>query len=201
MGRLLNLEEDLDQLTSEEKENISQTIKKKKLTPLEFTILELIIKYPNGISGYDLMDALNKHFAGTWEAQSGTIYPLLSKLKSNGFLKGKNVKSPIGPVKKVYSLTEIGKMIIETKVNLKCIEQLKFIENFTIELLSIYLKTIKDEEKQESSAEIYKLINDMFNNIFQTFFRDDGSKLVCSNCKTEIYRRESIYCFHCGSRL
>ena len=87
---------------------IKNSFNNRKLTPLEFTIIETIFNNQQ-ISGYDLIRILNDHFAGTWEAQSGTIYPILSKLKRDGFLAIKNVKSPVGPIKKVYSLTEAAR--------------------------------------------------------------------------------------------
>ncbi|MFX1276190.1 MAG: helix-turn-helix transcriptional regulator [Promethearchaeota archaeon] len=201
LSKFLDLKEDLETLPPEIRNKILHTIKKKKLTPLEFTILEYIIKYPNGISGYDLIDALNEHFAGTWEAQSGTIYPLLSKLKHDGFLMAKNVKSPIGPIKKVYSLTEVGKTIIETKINVKFVEQIKFTENFIKELLSVYIDTIQEEEKEDRISEIYKLIEEMFNRIFERLIQGNGFKKVCPKCNTEIHRRGSVYCFYCGADL
>jgi len=201
LSKFLDLNEDLETLPKEIRETILETIKKKKLTPLKFTILEQILKYPNGISGYDLIDALNKHFAGTWEAHSGTIYPILSKLKNEGFLKTKNIKSPIGPIKKVYTITEIGKTIVETKINVKFIEQLNFVKNFIIELLRIYISTIQEEEKDEKLNEIYELIDGMYNNILEKFFKDTYYKKICPSCNTEIHRKESIYCFYCGSVL
>ena len=201
LSKFLDLNEDLETLPPEIREKILQTIKKKKITPLKFTILEQILKYPNGISGYDLINALNKHFAGTWEAHSGTIYPILSKLKNEGFLKTKNVKSPIGPIKKVYSITEIGKTIIETKINVKFIEQVNFLKNFIVELLRIYIGTIPEEEKDERLSEIYELMDGMYNDISNTFFQDIRFKKICPNCNTEIHRKESVYCFYCGSAL
>ena len=68
--------------------------KKKKdkinLSPLEVLILAQLRSReirnngdPVGQYGYEMITDLNKLFAGSWEAKSGTIYPILSKLKSN----------------------------------------------------------------------------------------------------------------------
>lgn len=102
LGKFLDLEQDLKDLRSKIKKGLLDKITKDKLTPLEFTIIETIFNSKE-LSGYDLMVNLNKQFAGTWEAHSGTIYPILRKLENNGFLKAKTVKSPIGPLRKVYS--------------------------------------------------------------------------------------------------
>jgi DNA-binding PadR family transcriptional regulator len=201
LGKFLDLKDDLKQLSAEIKKNIMQTIKKDKLTPLEFTILETIFNNPNGLYGYDLIDALNTHFAGTWKAKSGTVYPILSKLKRDGFLDSKNVKSPIGPIKKVYTLTEAGKAIIKRKVSINFLDQVKFMENFLIELLKIYLNTIQDEEKDQKSEELFDLIDETFNNVNKALFQGQEFKKECPDCNTVISRRGSAYCSYCGSSL
>ncbi|MFX1324911.1 MAG: PadR family transcriptional regulator, partial [Promethearchaeota archaeon] len=100
LGKFLDIEDDLEELKSEIKQELLDSLQKNKLTPLEFTIIETIFNSKQ-LSGYDLIRNLNRHFAGTWEAQSGTIYPILSKLERNGFLSAQKVKSPIGPLRKV----------------------------------------------------------------------------------------------------
>ena len=202
LGKFLDLKEDLKELSSSIKKSILQTIKKDKLTPLEFTILENIFNYPKGIYGYDLISALNKHFAGTWEARSGTVYPILSKLKQNGFLESKNVKSPIGPIQKVYSLTKAGRVIIKRKVSINFIDQIKFMENFFTELLKIYINSTPEEEKEEQTDKIYDLIDDTFENIRNSLFQGkEIFKKVCLSCNTETSRRGSAYCSFCGTSL
>jgi PadR family transcriptional regulator PadR len=200
LGKFLDLKEDLKELSATIKKNIMQIIKKSKLTPLEFTILETIFN-KNSLYGYDLIDALNSHFAGTWIAKSGTIYPILSKLKRDGFLTSKNVKSPIGPIKKMYSLTEAGEMIIKRKVSINFIDQVKFMENFLVELLKIYLNTIPEDEKEDRTNELYDLIDETFENVKSALFQGKDFKKVCENCNTETIRRGSAYCSYCGSSL
>ncbi|MBY9012843.1 MAG: helix-turn-helix transcriptional regulator, partial [Candidatus Lokiarchaeota archaeon] len=46
------------------------------------------------------------------------IYPILSKLERNGFLKSKLVKSPIGPLRKLYTLNNAGEELLKLKVNM-----------------------------------------------------------------------------------
>ena len=94
LGKFLDIEDDKNELKSKINEELLNTLHKNKLTPLEFTIIESIFNSKQ-LSGYDLIRNLNRHFAGTWEAQSGTIYPMLSKLEKDGFLKAQKVKSPI----------------------------------------------------------------------------------------------------------
>ena len=84
LSKFLDLKEDVKGLTEDIKDAIFKDLKKERLTPLEFTILENVFNAEK-ITGYDLIQRLNDQFAGTWEAKSGTIYPILSKLKKNGF--------------------------------------------------------------------------------------------------------------------
>jgi len=200
LGKFLDLKDDLKELTSELKSEIFEAIKKNKLTPLEFTILETIFNKKE-IHGYDLIDTLNQHFAGTWEARSGTVYPILSKLKRDGFLRTNQIKSPLGPIQKVYGLTEAGKKIIKRKVNQNFLDQLSFMQNFIIELASLYLKTLPENGLEEKRAEVYDLIEGAFENIKGSFSLKGEFKKNCANCNAEIVRRGSAYCSFCGSSL
>jgi PadR family transcriptional regulator PadR len=199
LGKFLDLEEDIEELRSKIKHEIFADITKNKLTPLEFTIIEVIFN-SQALSGYDLMQTLNKHFAGTWEAKSGTIYPILSKLEKNGFLKSKMVKSPIGPLRKLYTLTEAGEELLKLKVNKNYLEQLLLIENFVVELSSIYIQSHPKEDRKETIAEVQELIIECFERIRDNIPSTLKFKTRCSNCGSEIGRKV-IYCPFCGVQL
>jgi DNA-binding PadR family transcriptional regulator len=92
-----------------------------EFSPLEYMIALVLLKHERedednplgskGMHGYDILLALNRVFEGQWEAKTGTIYPLLNKMASvnhagGAVLVGEERKSPIGPVKMVYELTE-----------------------------------------------------------------------------------------------
>ncbi len=47
----------------------------------------------------------------------GTIYPLLSRLRSQGLVQARLVESSSGPARKYYSLTEQGKQALELMQN------------------------------------------------------------------------------------
>jgi PadR family transcriptional regulator PadR len=199
LGKFLDLEEDIEELRSKIKQEIFADITKNKLTPLEFTIVEVIFN-SQALSGYDLMQALNKHFAGTWEAKSGTIYPILSKLEKNGFLKSKMVKSPIGPLRKLYTLTKAGEELLKLKVNKNYSDQLLLIENFVIELSSIYIKSHPKEDRKEIIAEVQESLVKTFDKIKDSIPSTLKFKTRCSNCGSEIGRKV-IYCPFCGVQL
>jgi len=195
----LDLEEDIKELRSKIKKDLFQGIKKYKLTPLEFTILETIFNSKE-LAGYDLILNLNKHFAGTWEAQSGTIYPILSKLKRDGFLGFRPVRSPIGPIRKVYSLTEAGEHILKTKVNKNFEDQLKFMGNFLIELASIYIQSYPTEEKEKKIIEVRNLIKKILETVVDTIPSTLKYKRKCEKCGSEIERVAS-FCSFCGATM
>ncbi len=175
LGKFLDFEEDLKTLRSKIEEELFDNIKKNKLTPLEFTIIESIFNRQK-LSGYDLINSLNKHFAGTWKAQSGTIYPILSKLKKNGFLKIQHVKSEIGPIKKVYSLTKIGEELLKVKVKKKFQEQLNFVENFLVELALIYVSSFSEEKRVNKIKEIQNSIRKTLENVIKRIYDEKSKK-------------------------
>jgi len=200
LGKFLDLEEDIKELRSEIKEQILTNIKKNRLTPLEFTIIETIFNNQQ-ISGYDLIHILNDHFAGTWEAQSGTIYPMLSKLKRDGFLAIKKVKSPIGPIKKVYSLTKAGEELLKIKVNKNFSDQLKFVENFLTELSSVYIHSLPENLREKSLKEVQEMLKTTILSIIDALPRAVEFKIICKECGIEYNKKGAKFCEKCGNAL
>ena len=199
LGKFLDFEEDLKNLKSKIKDEVFYDLKRSRLTPLEFTIIENIFNSKQ-LSGYDLIKNLNRHFAGTWEAQSGTIYPILSKLEKDGFLKAQKVKSPIGPLRKVYSLTKAGEELLKHKVNKNYLDQLKFIENSLVELSSIYVHSFPDEDRIEKIEEIRNTLEETLKNVMDIIPVVLEFKTMCTKCGTEI-GRDVTYCPKCGASL
>ncbi|TFG11349.1 MAG: zinc-ribbon domain-containing protein [Promethearchaeota archaeon] len=200
LGKFLDLEEDIKELRSKIEKQIFTNIKKNKLTPLEFTIVESIFNNQH-ISGYDLIRILNDHFAGTWEAQSGTIYPILSNLKRDGFLKITKVKSPVGPIKKVYSLTEAGEELLKIKVNKNFLDQLTFVENFLTELSAVYIHSLPEDQKEKSIIAVQKILKNTIDNVIDTLPSAVEFKVKCKKCGSEIGRLEAKFCESCGEPL
>jgi len=200
LGKSLDLEEDMEEIRSKIKREIFDNVKKRRLTPLEFTIIEHIFNNQI-ISGYDLIRVLNEHFAGTWEAQSGTIYPLLSKLKRDGFLKVKTVKTQIGPLRKVYSLSEAGEEILKVKVNKNFFDQLKFVRNVLIELSSIYINSFPEKVKEDKIKEVQKLMEEISEYVIETIPSSVEFKIKCNNCGSEVGREGARFCPYCSASL
>lgn len=135
----------------------SEEEKKKKainLSPLEVLILAKLRSReirnngdPVGQYGYEMINDLNNLFAGSWEAKSGTIYPILSKLEGKkGMIVGRREKSPLGPVKKVYRLRDLGRKSIDEIITNDFDSNLEFMLQF-INILAPFLTTFTDEEE------------------------------------------------------
>ncbi len=156
-----NLEDEVSQKIF--KEFIIQ-LGKKKFTPLEFTILELIFNVGN-ISSDDLILKLQDHFVGLWETESKTVKPILSKLKGKGFLKTTKRKSEIGPLVKFYSVTDAGREILKAKVNENFADQFRLLKNFLIELSSMYVGSFPEPQKEDKLSEVQNLLDEIMQTI------------------------------------
>lgn len=84
-------------------------------TQLRKGMLELCILNSikgRNLYGYDIVRILRK-IPGLVISE-GTIYPILSRLKREGFVRTTIKDSPEGPPRKYYELTEKGKQILQS---------------------------------------------------------------------------------------
>lgn len=79
---------------------------------LEGCVLAVIAKGEN--YGYEIIGELEK--AGFEDIGEGTLYPVLTRLDKNKLIQCRRAKSPLGPIRKYYSITEQG---YETLTNFK----------------------------------------------------------------------------------
>lgn len=97
---------------------------------LELCVLSMLVKRDR--YGYELVDEISKNIS----ISDGTIYPLLRRLKDEGYFTTYLQESQEGPPRKYYKITEIG---ITTCKELK-IEWKKFIEG-----VNRIIQTVGDE--------------------------------------------------------
>ena len=57
--------------------------------------------------GYEILSVLED--AGFEALGEGTLYPVLTRLDKNGLIECRRAKSPLGPIRKYYSVTEKGR--------------------------------------------------------------------------------------------
>ena len=72
---------------------------------LEGCILSIISR--GETYGYEILSELEKN--GFVDILEGTLYPVLTRLDKKGDIKCRRMKSPFGPIRKYYSITEEGR--------------------------------------------------------------------------------------------
>jgi DNA-binding PadR family transcriptional regulator len=80
---------------------------------IRYHVLEALSEKP--MSGSELMDQIEKHTDGAWKPSPGSIYPLLSYLQDNGFIKELPTENGL----KRYKLTQTGKSLLEEQSNVR----------------------------------------------------------------------------------
>lgn len=56
--------------------------------------------------GYEILSVLEKE--GFKDLGEGTLYPVLTRLDKNGYISCRRAKSPLGPIRKYYTITPMG---------------------------------------------------------------------------------------------
>lgn len=62
--------------------------------------------------GYEILSRLDE--AGFEDLGEGTLYPIITRLDKNGFISCRKAKSPLGPIRKYYSITDEGAAYLES---------------------------------------------------------------------------------------
>lgn len=76
---------------------------------LEGCVLGVIAK--GETYGYEILARLE--LVGFEELGEGTLYPVLTRLDKKGYISCRRAKSPLGPVRKYYTITLPGKRHLE----------------------------------------------------------------------------------------
>ena len=71
---------------------------------LEGCVLGVIAK--GETYGYEILSELSQY--GFDNLGEGTLYPVLTRLDKNGYISCRKAKSPLGPIRKYYSITQEG---------------------------------------------------------------------------------------------
>lgn len=79
---------------------------------LEYCVLALLAEEPR--YGFDLVRTLSS--VDGMVTNEGTVYPLLSRLKREGYVEARWGESAAGPPRKYYSLTEVGRAALQAFV-------------------------------------------------------------------------------------
>lgn len=76
---------------------------------LEGCILGVIAK--GETYGYEILSELSQY--GFDNLGEGTLYPVLTRLDKSGYISCRKAKSPLGPIRKYYSITQEGMEYLE----------------------------------------------------------------------------------------
>ena len=71
---------------------------------LEGCVLQIIAR--GETYGYEILSTLEQ--AGFEALGEGTLYPVLTRLDKNGLIACRRAKSPLGPIRKYYTVTDAG---------------------------------------------------------------------------------------------
>ena len=77
---------------------------------LEGCILAVIAKRET--YGYEILTCMEQ--VGFDHLGEGTLYPVLTRLDKNGYISCRKAKSPLGPIRKYYSITQSGMQRLES---------------------------------------------------------------------------------------
>ncbi len=138
--------------------------KKINLSPIEVLILTQLRSrelrnngQPIGQYGYEMIQNLNELFAGSWKAKSGTIYPILSKLEQNKkLITGERKQSPLGPVKRVYTLEDLGRECIDYTIYNRFEGDIEFVMRY-LNLLTPFL--VRHDDNDDSDGVFEKIMS------------------------------------------
>lgn len=81
---------------------------------IRYQVLELLSEKP--MSGSEIMNEIEKKTSGRWKPSPGSIYPLLSWLQDNSYVKEVSTKEA---GMKRYTLTEKGKALYEEQKEIR----------------------------------------------------------------------------------
>lgn len=62
--------------------------------------------------GYEILQELDQY--GFRELGEGTMYPVLTRLEKKGYILCRKAKSPLGPIRKYYTITDTGVEYLES---------------------------------------------------------------------------------------
>lgn len=130
------------------------------VSPVQLWILLVISEGPN--YGYNVIQQLEKMFAGYWKPKAGTIYPALEKLSEKDLITGETRHREEGPDRRYYTITEKGKQALRHGIN----QSSKVIEH--IELYGERHRTIRRFQEKTDREKL----GDFFIKLGESFKRE-----------------------------
>jgi len=119
---------------------------------IRYQVLELLSEKP--MSGSEIMNEIEKRTNGHWKPSPGSIYPLLSWLQDNNFVR--EISTEDGGMKR-YDLTDKGKALLEEqrKIKMKFRKEAKFMPPPFLGALWFQIPPEKTIELRESMHRVF----------------------------------------------
>lgn len=119
---------------------------------IRYQVLELLSEKP--MSGSEIMNEIEKRTDGRWKPSPGSIYPLLSWLQDNNYVK--ELSAEEGGMKR-YTLTDKGKTLLEEqkKIRIKFRKEAKFMPPPFLGGLWFHIPPEKTVELQRSMRRVF----------------------------------------------
>jgi DNA-binding PadR family transcriptional regulator len=95
--------------SKKEEKKASQWIKEAQKGYMRIAFLILLSK--KHCHGYEMMKDVEDRTDGVWKPTAGGVYPILQDLEKSGYIKGE--WSPQKRKRKIYHITESGKMVLD----------------------------------------------------------------------------------------
>jgi len=136
---------------------------------IRYHVLEALNEKP--MSGSELMEEIEKHTGGFWKPGPGSIYPLLSWLQDNSYIKELPTENGL----KRYELTQDGKSLLEEqkKIRQKFREEAGFMPG---QFFDSFLTKMSSEKVCEIRVSMKRLAIAMFKigNTLRENYSDDA---------------------------
>ena len=102
-------------------------------------------------------------------------------------------------------MSESGDRILKLKVNKNFGDQINFIENFLIDLASLYIhsseKELKEEDLSKKTDEVLESLKKSFSSITSRISSKFTIIQACPECNAESIRKDAAFCAVCGASL
>jgi DNA-binding PadR family transcriptional regulator len=92
-----------------EEKTVAKWLKESQKGYMRIALLILLSRKP--CHGYEMMKEVEDRTGGFWKPTAGGVYPILQSLENAGYIKGE--WSPQKRKRKIYHLTESGKLILD----------------------------------------------------------------------------------------
>jgi DNA-binding PadR family transcriptional regulator len=92
-----------------EEKTVAKWLKESQKGYMRIALLMLLSKKP--CHGYEMMKDVEDRTEGFWKPTAGGVYPILQSLENAGYIKGR--WGPQKRKRKIYNLTESGKLILD----------------------------------------------------------------------------------------